>query len=282
MFRKWMAVVLLLLMTMSILAVPTFAQGEAVMINCNPYHSDAKGEPLKVFFKNVETGEEIYREISTIGVNRFYDFSAGEYEFVKCTHARNEELEYPLRGEVERLVYTGDEPTVFTFSLGMSANDTKTNQAKGDLAHNDGMAWMLLLAMVSVVTIAIFWLVYAIKGRRNEHKRMIGKFLFHLTFALLGFWIAYFIIDGDMDQFFVCLLAACFPYGMTLAAMFLVPQQDENRPIDLESDPERNSGGVVYILVVAIGAVIGVIAFPIVLIRDIVKIFTSRKYNFKV
>ena len=275
-----MAVMLALLMGLSVLAVPAFAEDAVVMIDCNTHHSDADGEPLKIHFKNVETGEELVRSISTIGVNRFSDIPPGEYEYVKCTHERNENLEYPLRGQAKNLVFNGKDSAVYLFSLNKSAADEQTNDAKKELEHSDSMAWMLLLAMISVLTILIFWIIYAVKGRKNEHKRMIGKFFFHLMFALFAFWVAYFIIEGDMDQFFVCMVAACFPYGVVLASYFLMPNEEKMTPMELEQ--EQNSSGVRVLLVIALGVIIGVIAFPIVLIRDIIKIFTSRKYNLKV
>lgn len=271
--KKIVAVFLLIVALISImLPISVFAEEEApntVIIDCNAIGSDGYGKTLRVYFKNIETEEIIDRKITTIGNNKFTDIPAGEYTYVKCTLDRNENVMFELAREVENLVVYDDQPSVFMFKIAQTA--TETQEGAMD-AYEQGIKNDLIYISLSmaIITLLVCWIIFAIIGRRHNRMKWVARFVLHLLISTVFFMIAIAVTKADSDLAFVWAIAAGFPYGFALTTRLF------RGPTGVVSVAAANSAFSAQMLIATfVGVLVGVIAFPIVFIIDIVRIIKN-------
>lgn len=277
--KKIIAVLLLVVALFCImLPISVAAQEEApntVIIDCNAIGSDAYKKTLRVYFKNVETGQIIDRRITTVGNNKFTDIPPGEYEFVKCTLDKSESVMYELAKEVENLVVYEDKPSVFHFKVAETATeayegamDNYKLQQKAELIY--------ALLSLAIIILLILWIIYAIKGRKVNRMKWVARLVRHLFLSTVFLLLALSITNLNSDQSFWWIVSAGLPYGIA-AASFIFMSPRESMAYETP-EQARSRGSVQVTLVFIVGALIGIIALPIIFISDIIKIIKNPEY----
>lgn len=273
MFKKILAFVIVLVVAASLLC--TTVSAATLNVTCSMVGSDAKGERVIFIFKNTQTGEEIAREIGGIGRNELTDIPAGDYEALRCVNKRNEKIEYPIASMEKFFSVVEGENCFYTFRVGNSVE--LEEGAKEELEHAVKMDWLLLLAFVLVLALLVVWIIFAIMGRKNYRKKMIGRFFFHLMFGVLGFIIGFFAAGGDMNQILTMLMFAGFPFGCALAAIISY-RNDAERGYYVVREGESIGGFCVRMLfILLLCALLGLVAMPVVIVVDIVKMIKTKE-----
>ena len=282
MLKKIIAIVLLIMMVFTAV-IPISVSAEEtyyVGINCHAGQSEAKGKRLTVYFKNIETNEEIARNITTVGLNKFTDIPAGEYEFVKCVLTENEDVEFKLASRETRMTVTGTSYDFFTFRVENTATENREG-ALEEYKQQEQLEILYVIACLAIIALFIVWLVFAIMGRKNYRKKMIARLLLHFMFSSIGFLVALAATSADPENFMIWLAGAGFPYGIFLTSYFGY-KSDEARGYYVVRENEGAGSFVArWALILAFSAVLGIIALPIVLIIDIVKICKAGKEDIK-
>ena len=274
MLKKLICVLFAVMFIFSVFTVNVSAEDYYVGINCVAKDSEASGKRLVVYFKNIATEEMISCDITTIGVNKIYNIPAGEYEFIKCALKDHEDVIYEVASKKENLIVAADDYSFYTFRLAKTATEAREG-AFEELDLKYTLENISIIAILSILALSILWLIFGIKGRRNYHKKMWGRFFKHLFFSAIGLYIGILITDADTSQLFLWIVCACFPYGCFLCASWFHLSEDEPKKTTYYEERDR-SYLFVIIFTIILSAILGVIAFPIVLIRDIVKICKSR------
>lgn len=272
--KKFISVIIAVLLIISSFAINVLATSEySVCINCVATQSKAKGNYLVVYFKNIETGEEISRRITTTGNNWFTDIPVGEYEFVKCALEKNEDIIFELATEKQNLVVTGTEDVIYIFKVQDDFTETKEG-ALEELEQTEKMEIIYVLCSLGIFVLLILWGIFAILGRKRRRIKMISKLLFHLLFALIGFFVGAGIMNGDFSRFDICIKAACFPFGFFLVSAIKLISDANSEHIVI---PPLSVTITKWIVVAVISYFLGMIICPITLIVDIYRIITANK-----
>ncbi len=277
MFKKFLAAVLLLIIVFAtMMPINVFAEEYNVIINCSAVQSEASGKQLEVYFKNIETGEEISRKITTVGVNKFNDFPSGEYEFVKCTIYNNPDIEFKLASRETTFTVEENGSGYYSFRVA----DVPTENQEGALEEYEAhQTWETLYLIVILVIPVLFvaWLVFAIIGRKNYRKKMIAKLLFHLMLSSLGFMVCLTFTNADPSNFIIWLMGAGFPYGFFLLS-YIGYKRDVARGYYVIREGE---GIIIFLLrwacILFFCAVLGIVALPVTFIIDIKNICKAKK-----
>ena len=256
--------------------ISVFAVEEApntVVINCNAIGSDAYGKPLSVYFQNIETGEIIDRKITTIGSNEFTDIPAGEYTYIKCTLYRNENVVFDLARDVENLVVYDEQPSIFMFKIAKSATETYEG-AMDD--YEQGIKNDLIYASLSmaIIILLVCWIIFAIKGRKVNRMKWVARFVGHMLISAIFLLLALAITNLNSDLSFLWAVGAGLPYGLAGALFFFPKDTDKGKT----AQQVRARGTAEVTVALIVGAIIGIIALPIVFISDIIKIVKNPEY----
>ena len=280
MFKKITAMLLMVMVLFTAMATMTVsAEGDNyVKIQCFAAQSDAKGEDLEVCFKNTATGEEMTLYIRGGETKDFTDIAVGEYEFVKCSIYNNPNVVFELASSQRTFEVKENENSYYTFRLA----NTYTELQEGALEEYNEQKQLEILyvvACLAIIALFIIWLVFAIMGRKNYRKKMIARLLLHLMFSSIGFFVALAASGADPENLMICLVGAGFPYGIFLTSYFGY-KRDEARGYYVVRENESAGSFVArWALILAFSALLGIIALPIVLIIDIVKICKAGKEN---
>ncbi|MBE6727941.1 MAG: hypothetical protein E7562_04755 [Ruminococcaceae bacterium] len=278
MLKKLICFLFAVLFIFSAFTVNVVADEVFLGINCVAKDSDASGKRLVVYFKNIATEEIISFNISTIGLNKFYNTPPGEYEYIKCALKDHEDIVYELASKKENLIVKENEYSFYTFRLAKTATETREG-AFEELELTYTLIIISIIMFFVILALAIVWLVFGILGRKNYHHKTWAKLFSHLFFAAIGLLVGLLITNADTTQFWLWIVFACFPYGCFLCAGWFYGSTDEEaqaRKTDFDIEAENRSASIALILTIVLGAILGVIAFPIVLIRDIIRICKSR------
>lgn len=276
--KRFLAMILVVISIFTFLLPLTVMAEEAsntVRINCNAIGSDANKKQLRVYFQNVETGEVIDRKITTVGVNKFTDIPAGEYEFVKCTLYNNENIVYELAREVDTLVVYDDQPSAFSFKLAATATEAYEGAAAD---HKQQQKAAIIYAILSVVILILFslWGILAFIGRRKNRTKWVARFVLHLLLSTAFLLLAIAITKANSDMAFVWLIGAGFPYGF--AAGTLLFGGSSSGTVYVSTKTANSIFSIQMILITTFAIIVGVIALPFVFTRDIVKIVKNPDF----
>ncbi len=256
--------------------ISVFAVEEApntVIIDCNAIGSDAYGKTLKVYFQNNETGEIIDRKITTMGNNKFTDIPAGEYTYVKCTLYRNESVVFDLARDVENLVVYDEQPSVFMFKIAKSATETYEG-AMDDYKQGIKNDLIYVSLSVAIIILLVCWIIFAVKGRKATRMKWVARFVGHMLLSTIFLLLALAITNLNSDLSFLWAIGAGLPYGLA-GALFFFPKNTDKGKTARQVNAHAKAEVTVALIV---GAIIGIIALPIVFINDIIKIVKNPEY----
>lgn len=282
MFKKITAMLLMVMVLFTVMATMTVsAEGDNyVKIQCFAAQSDAKGEDLEVYFKNTATGEEITIYIRGGETKDFTDIAVGEYEFVKCNIYNNPNVVFELASSQRMFEVKENENSYYTFRLANTYTELQEG-ALEEYKEQEQLEILYVVACLAIIALFIVWLVFAIMGRKNYRKKMIARLLLHLMLSSIGFLVALAATSADPENFMIWLVGAGFPYGIFLTSYFGY-KRDESRGYYVVRENESAGSFVArWALILAFSALLGIIALPIVLIIDIVKICKAGKEDMK-
>lgn len=278
MIKKTLSFLLLSLLLITIL-LPISATADEVCtvgITCNASQSDAKGKKLLVYFKNIENEQVISKKISTNGINEFTDIPAGEYEFVKCVLYDNEDIEFKLASRKENLIVSGSEAVFYSFRVENNYTELKEGAAKEYKAQLNRDSLYVIFTLL-IIVLFVFWCIFAIMGRKNHHKKMFAKLLIHLFLSMTGFFICFVATNANPTLFYIWLMGAGFPYGLFLVSYIGYASDVERGYYVIRTGENFGFYLIRIILAILLCAVVGIIALPIVIIKDIVAYFSKEK-----
>lgn len=293
---------LALVLALSAFAVPAMAAEERYTITMNivTKFSDMPEEDFVVYFRNVETNEQIKFVLSGVHHNEFFtaNYTPGTYTLEKCAWAGNEEYIYEVVSKPEDLVILTDSYTFYTFRIGehgtyigSDPNFAPVREHKFEMEINTA----LILSVIPVLLFLLIWAIVAIQGRRNFYKRVVAQFLKHLFIAFAGLMFGLALSSSiELPPMITVLFCLCFPFGFVGVGMFMgnyieAPSDEDIRAMSMarefRSDDENATvntiGCFLWAILILFCGIIGVVALPVTLIRDIRTIIKCRPLNFR-
>ncbi len=290
MMKKALSVIaLIVILFTSLIPMNAYAQGYGeVKLHCVAKDTKAKGKTLEVYFENIETGEIVSREVGTNGPTDVAPMPVGEYEYVKCIWAGHEDVEFGLGSTKKNLVVSEEETAYYTFRLSekvIEKSPGAMKKAKAEANFEMGSNAFLALIILGQFVLGICWLVFRIKGKKHQRSKRIAKLFSHLFFSNIGLLIGYGIFGTKPDSFWIIFLFAGFPCGVSLVfpigGNFLAGDsfgKGEGKKITYEYETRETPFSIfAFAIILIIGFLVGIVAMPIVIIKDIVKIVKTPK-----
>lgn len=296
--RKIFTLILTIFVLITSFCTTASAETYTVTVKIVASFSDMNGENFVAYFKHIETGEEVKLTLTSLGQNEFASdrFTEGEYSLEKCVLERNETVEYEVVSSPQNLIISHSTYTSYTFRIAETSNSRGTGEWKPLEVQISLERYAVVIALLAIpLLIIVGVIILSILGRRNYFIKTIAQLSRHLLFASIGYVVGVFVAPSfDVPQIIPVLFCTCFPFGamfiLMLAGFYCSALTDEDIRASNEAREFRSGDTVsalattsfiaLFFLAILCG-IIGVIMCPIVLIKDIVTIIKSRKYNYK-
>ncbi len=283
----------------------TASQVEEPMLEMNiiSYMSEFPDEDFAVYFRNVETGELIRFLLN--GNEVFEDlvsnYQPGTYVLEKCAWAENEDYVFEIDSTPKDLVITETESTRYVFRICKTGTYTgsdpnfRTPTYEKEMKIERTVNTILVLSTIPFLVYIIIWIIIAIQGRRNIHKRMVSRLLKHIFFAVMGLIFGMAFAGGiALPPIITILYCLCAPFGFVSVALFTgsfiePPTEQDMRDASIarefrsaDENATRDTISIFLWIIVAIFCgLIGLVALPVVIVKDIKAIIETKKFNFR-
>ena len=317
--KKFLGILLAILFAVSVLALPAAAAEaeyeDELNIDLVATFSQHPKEDFYAYFRNVDTDEVIRFTLRGNLPNRFPVLAefTGTYKLEKCVLAKNPRYEYGFEGKVDDLtlrpgeIYTlyvfrlAETPTVHTDPVEYSEY-TAYHLAEGVHVEEDAQVRkkankaVLIIGLVTLVY-PLVWIIIAIQGRRNFYKRVVAQLMKHLFIAFWSFVLGIVFsgaLSNFINPFITIVFCTCFPFGVIgvlarLGGYIEAPSPEEIRDMQFarscrtydENSMCDSISVTLWVLLLLVCGLIGIVALPVILIKDVCTVIKCRPLNFK-